>query len=246
MNQLGEYLDISEVNEMRRVENTDDLVPVNNVVITVFDKSNLDLLVPRLVRINPEVMIYSTGGTYKRLLEILGGDAERNVQEVSKYTGQPETEGGLVKTLHHKLFLGYLTETYCEAHQTDLEREGAKPIDMFVGNLYPFQKVVAGPEIDIEDARMNIDVGGPSALRAAAKNWHRVTTVADPSDYEALIKEIEEYDGCTTLKTRFELHKKVYRVLAEYNKAIADFVEGVPFKHVEGIYGISNRRNDHK
>ena len=81
--------------------------------------------------------------------------------------------------------------------------------------------------IDFEDARMNIDVGGPSALRAAAKNWHRVLTVVDPDDYGKILEEMRANNGCTTLETRFELHKKVFRHLADYNTAIANFVEGV-------------------
>ena len=230
---------------IRKVERVASLVPVNNVVITVSDKTGLDVLVPELIKANPRVHIYSTGGTYTKINEMLGENAKHNVQEVSKYTGQPETEGGLVKTLHHKLFLGYLTEEFCPEHSNDLKRENAKKIDMFVGNFYPFEKTIAREGVDIEDARGNIDVGGPSALRAAAKNWHRVAAVIDPADYELIIKELQETHGFTTIETRFELHKKVFRVLSNYDNAIANYLDGVSFEKAIEAYSfqtIVNRR----
>jgi len=225
---------------IRKVEKIDNLVPVQNAVITVFDKSGLDVLVSGLISICPDIKIYSTGGTYKKIVEILGDNAKKYIQEVSKYTGLPETEGGLVKTLHHKLFLGYLTEKYSEAHQRDLEREDAVPIDLFIGNLYPFDQVIAREDIDIEDARMNIDVGGPSALRAAAKNWHRVATLVEPNNYAILLDELKVNHGSTRVQTRFELHKKVFRHLADYDTAIADFIEPIPFKEAKKPYIILN------
>ena len=99
---------------IRPVTKVDDWVKVENAIISVSDKNGLDLLVPGLVEVNPDVTIYSTGGTYKAIEKILGKDAEKNLVAVSDYIQQPETEGGLVKTLDFKLFLGYLTETYCE------------------------------------------------------------------------------------------------------------------------------------
>jgi len=227
---------------MRKVEKIDGLVPVKNAVITVFDKSRLDILVPGLINTCPDIKIYSTGGTYKKIVEFLGDNAEKYIQEVSKYTGLPETEGGLVKTLHHKLFLGYLTEKYSTAHQRDLERENAVPIDLFVGNLYPFKQVIASENVDIEDARMNIDIGGPSALRAVAKNWHRVATLIDPNDYLMLLNEIKENKGSTTPQTRFELHKKVFRHTGNYDMAIADFVDPIPFEEAKKSYTILNEK----
>lgn len=225
---------------MRRVEKVDNLVPVQHALITVFDKSGLDVLVPGLISICPDIKIYSTGGTYKKIVEILGDNAAEHIQEASKYTGMPETEGGLVKILHHKFFLGYLTETYCEGHQRDLERENAKPIDLFVGNIYPFEQVVARENIDIEDARMNIDVGGPDSLRPAAKNWHRVATLIDSKDYAILLNELRVNNGSTTLKIRYELHKKVLRYLANDSTAIADYIEPIPFEEAIKPYIILN------
>lgn len=228
---------------IRKVEKIDDLVPVRHAIMSVSDKSGLDELVPGLIELNPEVVIYSTGGTYKKINEMLGEDAAKNVKEVSSYIGQPETEGGLVKTLDFKLFLGYLTETYTKAHQEDLKRTGSVPIDLVVFNLYQFEKTVAKEGIDIEDARGNIDVGGPSALRAAAKNWHRIATIVDPADYAALLNEMEKNSGSTRQATRFGLHKKVFRHLANYDTAIADYLDGVSVGEAMKPYKIMNRGN---
>ena len=223
---------------IRRVERIDRMVPVRNAFMSVFDKSGLSAFVNGLIEECPEIMIYSTGGTFKQLVETLGDKAEQYVQEVSKYTGMQETEGGLVKSLHHKLFLGYLTETYCYGHQNDLKRENAVPIDLFVGNLYPFNDAIAKEGADIEDARGNIDVGGPSATRAAAKNWHRVLTVVDPNDYESVLEELMACKGCTTAETRFHLQKKAWAMLARYDGAIAEYNANVSFKEAMNAYTI--------
>ncbi len=223
---------------IRPVTKVDDWVKVNNVIISVSDKSDLDLLVGGLVEVNPDVKIYSTGGTFTAIENILGADSGKNLVSVSDYIQQPETEGGLVKTLDFLLFLGYLTETHCEAHQQDLARTGAVPMDLVVFNLYPYQDTVkkfekglinpnTGVPFTLEDVRGNIDVGGPSSLRAAAKNWIRILSSVDPNDYGPILSGLRETGGHTTIKNRFELHKKVFRHLATYNTAIADFVEGV-------------------
>ncbi len=211
---------------IRSVKKVSNLVPIKNVIISVFDKTRLDTLVSGLIKNCPEVMIYSTGGTFKAIKEILEpGDAEKHLKEVSEYTGQPETEGGLVKTLHHKLFLGYLTETYCEAHQEDMKREGAVPIDLVVMNLYPFKDVVKSSDVTIEEARGNIDVGGPSTLRAAAKNWHRVMTLASPKWYAGFIESLEINHGKTDAYRRFIGWKRTFRVLADYDAEIRTYLE---------------------
>lgn len=222
---------------MRRVEEIDDLVKVNTAIMSVSDKSGLETFVPELIKINPDITIYSTGGTHKKLMEITNGN-DKNVKDVASYIGQPETEGGLVKTLDFKLFLGYLTETYCLSHQQDLKRTGSVPIDLAVFNLYPFEQTVAKEGIDYEDARMNIDIGGPSALRAAAKNWHRVTTVVKSDDYRALLLEMKKNEGCTTAETRFELQKKVFNHLAGYNTAIDNFNQEVTAKEALACYKV--------
>jgi phosphoribosylaminoimidazolecarboxamide formyltransferase/IMP cyclohydrolase len=226
---------------IRKVQEVDDLVPIKTAIMSVSDKTGLDIFVPALIELNPDITIYSTGGTYKKLREIMGED-NTNVQDVATYIGQPETEGGLVKTLDFKLYLGYLTETYCPGHQQDLKRTNSVPIDLVVFNLYPFEQTVAKEGIDIEDARGNIDIGGPSALRAAAKNWHRVTTIVNEKDYYFVAKEMQVNNGCTRLESRFDLHKKVFRHLADYNTSIANYVEGVNSKDAIKPYVIHNTK----
>ena len=143
------------------VKKIDDLVKVNHVLASVSDKNGLDHLIPGLVQINPDIMIYSTGGTYKRIRDILGEDnASRNLTSVSEYTGQPEMQGGLVKTLDFKIYLGLLSETYNEMHVKDLQRVDAVPINMVVVNLYPFKETIAKPDVTPEQARTHIDIGG--------------------------------------------------------------------------------------
>jgi phosphoribosylaminoimidazolecarboxamide formyltransferase / IMP cyclohydrolase len=227
---------------IRAVKKIDNLVPVKNVMISVTDKSYLDVLVVGIIESCPGVIIYSSGGTYKAIAGILGPEkAQFHLREVSQYTGQAETEGGLVKTLHHKLFLGYLTETHCTSHQEDLRREDAVQIDLLVINLYPFAKTVEGDGVTIEDARGNIDVGGPSALRAAAKNWHRVATLplASLDDYQHFLKKLRANKGCTDLRDRFSGWKKTFSVLSSYDSDIYEYlVKKANFLDIEKVYEI--------
>jgi len=207
------------------VEKIDDPVRVKNVLISVSDKSGLESFVPRLMAINPEITLFSTGGTFQRLTEIMGDSAKNRLIQVSEYTGQPETQGGLVKTLDFKIYLGLLTETYNESHQADLKRTDAVPIDMAVVNLYPFKEVAAKKETCIEEARSNIDIGGPCMIRAAAKNFIRVASVVSPDSYDSIIAEMTEKQGRLSLASRFQLAKKAFRHTASYDAAIADYLE---------------------
>ncbi|WP_459924700.1 hypothetical protein [Desulfatiferula olefinivorans] len=207
-----------------RVEHIDDRVKIKTVLISVSDKTGLETLVPGLIRVNPEVRILSTGGTFGKIREILGDQADRLLTQVSDYTGQPETQGGLVKTLDFKIYLGLLTETYNADHQDDLKRTGALPIDMVVVNLYPFKDTVASPDVTPEAARSNIDIGGPTMVRASAKNFIRVASVVDPSDYPAVLAALEAQEGCTTLALRFELARKAFAHTADYDRAISDYL----------------------
>ncbi|MGM0417323.1 MAG: hypothetical protein ACQEQS_01235, partial [Thermodesulfobacteriota bacterium] len=162
------------------VNKTDDLVKISTVLVSVSDKSGLESFISELVRINPEIKILSTGGTFNKIKEILKDQADDILKPVSEYTGQPETQGGLVKTLDFKIYLGILTETYNDAHKKDLERTDALPIDMVVVNLYPFKETVSKKETTPEKARSEIDIGGPSMIRASAKNYLRVASVVSP------------------------------------------------------------------
>lgn len=207
------------------VEKIDEKVQIQHALVSVSDKGGLEDLVPGLVELNPEVRIFSTGGTYQRLQEILGDSADRTLTRVSDYTGQPETQGGLVKTLDFKIYLGLLTEKYNGAHQADLERTGSVPIDMVVVNLYPFKKTILKPEVTIEQARGNIDIGGPCMIRAAAKNFIRVAAVVDPSDYPALLLDLKQNSGAVSFGLRFRLARKAFAHTADYDRTIADFLQ---------------------
>ena len=218
------------------VEKIDNLVRVRHVLISVSDKSGLDTFIPQLVSINPEVNLFSTGGTFSRVGEILGDAAGSRLTQVSDYTGQPETQGGLVKTLDFKIYLGILTETYNQAHQGDLKRTGSVPLDMVVVNLYPFKETISKPEVTVEAARGNIDIGGPCMIRAAAKNFIRVASVVDPSDYEMILSELKEYHGATSLNLRYRLARKAFDHTAVYDRTIADFLSSKAFADVEGCY----------
>jgi phosphoribosylaminoimidazolecarboxamide formyltransferase/IMP cyclohydrolase len=211
---------------MNFVETIDDRVAVRNVILSVFDKRGLEAFVPALLRINPRMRFYSTGGSYRRLEELLGAGAVRagRLVSVPDYTGQPEMQGGLVKTLDFRIYLGLLSETYNEEHRRDLERTGAVAFDMVVVNLYPFAETIARPGVTPEQARANIDIGGPCMIRAAAKNFIRVAPVVDPGDYEPLAAELEAGGGCLSLATRFRLARKAFAHTAAYEAVIAAYL----------------------
>ncbi|MBU4344189.1 MAG: hypothetical protein KKB05_09265 [Proteobacteria bacterium] len=218
------------------VEKTDDFVKVRHLLVSVSDKEGLDDFIPELLKINPGIKIFSTGGTYGKIKEILGADAASCLKQVSDYTGQPETQGGLVKTLDFKIYLGLLTETYNESHKNDLARTGSVPIDMVVVNLYPFKETISKQNISVEQARGNIDIGGPCMIRASAKNFIRVASVVNPTDYEMIISELKTNNGSTSLKLRFGLAKKAFEHTAAYDRTIADFLVSKSFDDVRGCY----------
>jgi len=218
------------------VRDIDNRVTVRNVLVSVSDKTGLETLVPGLVGVLPDVRIYSTGGTYAALEKLLGEKAKRNLVSVSDYTGQPEMQGGLVKTLDFKIYLGLLSETYNEAHQHDLKRTHAVAIDLVIVNLYPFQKTVARAGVSPEEARTNIDIGGPCMIRASAKNYLRVGSVTDPADYPALLNELRVGRGSIGLDFRFHLMQKAFRHTAEYDTAIAGHFAGIEPKTIAGTY----------
>ena len=220
------------------VTDIDSRVRVRNVLMSVSDKTGLESFVPALVAACPGVKIYSTGGTYAKVKEVLGAGAEGTLVAVSDYTGQPEMQGGLVKTLDFKIYLGLLSETYNDAHQADLKRLSAQPIDMVVVNLYPFQATVAKEGVTPEMARTNIDIGGPCMVRASAKNYLRVASVTDPLDYAGIVQELESHDGTIGLDTRFRLMKKAFAHTAQYDTAIAAFFTSRTWEEVEGTYSL--------
>jgi len=218
------------------VRDIDRLVKIRRILVSVSDKSGLNGFIPSLVDINPEISILSTGGTFAHLATVLGKKADRNLVQVSDYTGQPETQGGLVKTLDFKIYLGILTETYNENHKKDLARTGAGQIDMVVVNLYPFKQTVARPGSTPEEARANIDIGGPCMVRASAKNYLRVASVTDPADYTRVIEVLRKNNGSLDFQTRFELAKKAFKHTAEYDTMISGYLHDVSDERLENCY----------
>lgn len=218
------------------VEKIDNLVPVNNILVSVSDKSGLSDFVTRMAAINPAVHFYSTGGTYAKIKDILADKAASLLTQVSDYTGQPETQGGLVKTLDFKIYLGLLTETYNDAHAADMQRTHAVYLDMVVVNLYPFSETISRRDVTPEQARGNIDIGGPCMLRAAAKNFLRVAPVVNPADYQRVLDEMENTDGRLTLETRFQLARTTFAHTAAYDQAITDFLNITDFQDIKACY----------
>ena len=225
---------------MNVVEKVDDRIDVKHVLISVSDKSGLEAFVPRMLAINPRLKIFSTGGTHARLHEILGDRADGCLTQVSDYTGQPETQGGLVKTLDFKIYLGLLTETYNDDHRSDLKRTGAVPSDRVVVNLYPFKATIAKAGVTPEQARGNIDIGGPCMIRASAKNFIRVASVVDPADYAAITDEMAEGGGGISLALRYRLACKAFALTADYDAAIAAYLAETAYAAVEKEYRLQD------
>ncbi len=219
------------------VEKIDGAVPVKHVLLSVSDKSGLDTFVPALLAACPDVKLYSTGGTFTALQKMLTPEqCAKNLVSVSDYTGQPEMQGGLVKTLDFKIYLGILSETYNTAHQDDLKRTEAVALDMVVVNLYPFRETIAAAGVTPEMARTNIDIGGPCMVRASAKNYLRVASVTDPADYGRIADELKTSGGKISLALRFDLMRKSFAHTAAYDAAIAGYFVERTIAEVEACY----------
>jgi len=167
------------------------------------------------------VEILSTGGTAKKMRE-----SGIKVMDVSEFTGFPEMLDGRVKTLHPKVHGGILAQKSNPDHLAQMAAHGLLPIDLIAVNLYSFGKTVANPDCTLADAIENIDIGGPTMLRAAAKNYRDVTVLIDPADYPRVISEIQA-NGNTTLKTRFKLARKVFALTSLYDTTISAWLEKI-------------------
>jgi phosphoribosylaminoimidazolecarboxamide formyltransferase/IMP cyclohydrolase len=183
-------------------------------LISVSDKKNLVPFAKELVHKGCEIL--STGGTAINLRE--GGV---KVVEVSDYTRFPEMMDGRLKTLHpmvHGAILGKIPE-----HADVMESHGMTPIDLVVVNLYPFAETIARPNCDLDTAIENIDIGGPTMIRSAAKNWRRVGVVVDPRDYPEVLREMEGGNGLSE-RFRFILAKRAFRHTAKYDQSITIYL----------------------
>jgi phosphoribosylaminoimidazolecarboxamide formyltransferase/IMP cyclohydrolase len=191
--------------------------PIAQALISVSDKTGVVEFARALARLG--VRLLSTGGTAKAL-----ADAGLPVTEIGDYTGFPEMLDGRVKTLHPKVHGGILARRDVPAHAAALEQHAIPPIDLVVVNLYPFRETVARPGCTLDDAIENIDIGGPTMVRAAAKNWQHVGIVVDPADYAALVAELEANGRALTTATRFALARKAFSHTASYDGAISNWL----------------------
>ncbi|HPU29802.1 MAG TPA: hypothetical protein PLM71_05720 [Syntrophorhabdaceae bacterium] len=192
---------------------------INRAIISVSDKTGLSDFAYFLKKYNVEII--STGGT-KKYLDSIGIETKK----ISSYTGFPEIMDGRVKTLHPKVHGGILNIRDNKEHQKAVEEHGIKHIDMIVVNLYPFKEVV-NRGCTFEEAIENIDIGGPSMIRAGAKNFKYVTVITDPNDYSEVMEVMKANNGATTEHLRFKLAKKVFHLTYDYDKAIFDYLSGV-------------------
>jgi phosphoribosylaminoimidazolecarboxamide formyltransferase/IMP cyclohydrolase len=193
---------------------------ITQALISVSDKTGMADFCRALHELG--VKLLSTGGSAKALRE-----AGLPVTEVSDYTGFPEMLDGRVKTLHPKVHGGILARRDSPAHLAAIAQAGIPPIDLVVVNLYPFRQTIARAECTLEEAIENIDIGGPTLVRAAAKNHGGCAVLTDPADYASVIEEMRAGDGRIGAATRFALAKKAFTHTARYDAAIANYLTGL-------------------
>ena len=194
------------------------MIPIKRALISVSDKSNIIELAKALQKL--KVDIISTGGTAQLI-----STAGIKVIEVSEYTGFPEMMDGRLKTLHPKIHGGILARRGID--DETMKKHEISPIDLIVVNLYPFEKTVANPDCDLATAIENIDIGGPTMVRAAAKNHASVAVVVDTGDYAAVISELQANNGSLCAQTRFQLASKAFAHTALYDANIANYLSSV-------------------
>jgi len=196
------------------------MAKIQRAILSVTDKSGLADFALRLSQMGVELI--STGGTAKLLR-----DSGIAVKDISELTGFPEMLDGRVKTLHPKVHGGILHRRENATHRSAVAEHGIQPIDMVVVNLYAFEKTAAKPGVPFEDLIENIDIGGPSMIRSAAKNFHDVAVVTSPADYDAIIKEMSASNGELSQTTKWHLAQKAFATTAAYDSAIASTLEKV-------------------
>ena len=193
---------------------------IKKAIISVSNKEGIAEFAKALGSL--EIEILSTGGTAKALRE-----AGISVTEVSEYTGFPEMLDGRVKTLHPKIHGGLLSRRDNLRDMEEIKERGIDTIDLVVVNLYPFEETISRQGVSLAEAIENIDIGGPTMLRSASKNFQDVAVIVDPSDYRKIIKEMKRLKGDLSYKTRLKLAKKVFKRTSRYDKAIADYLTKV-------------------
>jgi phosphoribosylaminoimidazolecarboxamide formyltransferase/IMP cyclohydrolase len=194
---------------------------IQRAILSVTDKTGLIDFARQLSSFGIELI--STGGTAKLLR-----DSGIAVKDISELTGFPEMLDGRVKTLHPKVHGGILHRRENPAHVAAVAEHGIQPIDMVVVNLYAFEKTAAKPGVAFEELIENIDIGGPSMIRSAAKNFHDVAVVTSPADYPAIAQELTSTGGALSLETKWRLAQKAFATTAAYDSAIASTLERIP------------------
>lgn len=193
---------------------------INRAILSVTDKTGLADFARKLSGLGIELI--STGGTAKLLR-----DSGITVKDISDLTGFPEMLDGRVKTLHPKVHGGILHRRDDPKHTAAVSEHGIAPIDMVVVNLYAFEKTAAKPGVDFEELIENIDIGGPSMIRSAAKNFHDVAIVTSPADYDSIADELVRSGGALSHETKWRLAQKAFATTAAYDSAIASTLERV-------------------
>lgn len=193
-----------------------EMLPIKRGILSVTDKSGLADFAAELTGFGVELV--STGGTRKMLL-----DSGLNVKSVSDLTGFPEIMGGRVKTLHPGVHGGILADKDNPEHLATLKEHGIGTIDMVCVNLYNFAKAVSEGQ-DLKNAVEQIDIGGPTMLRAAAKNFHSVLVVPNPVHYPRIIEEMKANKGCISLKLRKDLAAETFALVSKYDSMIAKYL----------------------
>jgi phosphoribosylaminoimidazolecarboxamide formyltransferase / IMP cyclohydrolase len=225
---------------------SDGAVRVRRALISVSDKTGVADFAKGLAGLGVEIL--STGGTASALRE-----AGLEVTDVAEFTGQKEILGGRVKTLHPRLHAALLARRDDPEHMATLESEGIEPIDLVCVNLYPFEKTIAGHEVGHDEAIENIDIGGPTMIRAAAKNHAGVVVVVEPESYDAVLAELDESGGEVSASTRHWLANEAFAQTARYDAAIGgwfsssyeDFPEHLAVAY-EKVLDLSYGENPHQ
>ncbi|MFH0925558.1 MAG: IMP cyclohydrolase [bacterium] len=195
-------------------------IKIKRALVSVSNKTDIIDFVKKLL--NFEVEILSTGGT-ANLLQKEG----LSVKLVSEFTGYPEILDGRVKTLHPLIHGALLAKRDNERHQEEIKRHELQLIDLVVVNLYPFEEMISKGDPNLDEAIENIDIGGTTMIRSAAKNFNYVAVITDPNDYQKVTVEMQESNGELSLKTRFELAMKTFKHTSKYDLTISNYLESL-------------------
>ena len=205
---------------------------IKKALISVSDKKNLKNLLKTLTK--HKIQLISSGGTYKEIKKL-----KFKCLEVSEYTGSPEILGGRVKTLHPKIHAGILSKRNNKSHSKDLKNNNFEEIDLVIVNFYPFEKTLEQTSSHLKIIE-NIDVGGPTMVRAAAKNYKDVTVITSSDQYDQLINEIEKNNGSTSIEFREQMSLEAFSETAYYDAVISNYLNGIKknyFPKKKIIYG---------